>query len=73
MCRWMGSYFHDWIDYNNGVTFSIELLEWGQHIFGFFGGRKFFIFTVSKCTRMFVLQVKSIKVFFIQSKKWANS
>ena len=25
MCRWMGSHFHDWIDYN-GVTFSIELL-----------------------------------------------
>ena len=29
MCRWMGSHFHDWIDYN-GVTFSIELLEWGR-------------------------------------------
>ena len=27
MCRWMGSHFHDWIDYN-GVAFSIELLEW---------------------------------------------
>ena len=27
MCRWMGSDFHDWIDYN-GVAFSIELLEW---------------------------------------------
>ena len=23
MCRWMGSPFHDWIDYN-GVTFSID-------------------------------------------------
>ena len=29
MCRWMGSHFHDWIDYN-GVTFSIELPEWGR-------------------------------------------
>ena len=29
MCRWMGSHFHDWIDCN-GVTFSIELLEWGR-------------------------------------------
>ena len=29
MCRWMGSHFHDWIDYN-GVVFSIELLEWGR-------------------------------------------
>ena len=26
MCCWMGSHFHDWIDYN-GVAFSIELLE----------------------------------------------
>ena len=26
MCRWMGSHFHDWIDYN-GVAFSIGLIE----------------------------------------------
>ena len=63
MCRWMGSHFHDWIDYN-GVYFSIELLRMGSHIFGFFGVRQFFIFTVSKLTRMFVPQMKS-KVFFI--------
>ena len=37
------------------VVFSIELLEVGSHIFGFFGVRQFFIFTVSKRTRMFVL------------------
>ena len=37
MCCWMGSYFHDWIDYN-GVAFSIELLEWGR-IFSGFGGK----------------------------------
>ena len=37
MCRWMGSHFHDWIDYN-GVAFSIELLEWGR----IFGIRKFY-------------------------------
>ena len=24
MCRWMGSHFHDWTDYN-GVAFSKEL------------------------------------------------
>ena len=29
MCRWMGSHFHDWSDYN-GVAFSIELQEWGH-------------------------------------------
>ena len=44
----------------------------GSQIFGFFGVGKFFIFTVSKRTRTFVLQVKS-KVFFIQFKKWVNS
>ena len=36
MCRWMGSHFHDWIDYN-GVAKSIELLEWGR-IFSAFCG-----------------------------------
>ena len=29
MCRWMGSHFHNWIDYN-GVAFSIELLQLGR-------------------------------------------
>ena len=37
-----------------------------------FGVRKLFTFTVSKRTRMFVLQVKS-KVFFVQFKKFDNS
>ena len=36
MCRWMGSHFHDWIDYN-GVAFSIELLEWVAHFRIFLG------------------------------------
>ena len=27
MCHWMGSHFHDWIDYN-GAVFLLELLEW---------------------------------------------
>ena len=52
MCRWMGSHFREWIDYNGVAHFRI------------FGVRQFFIFMVSKCTRMFVLQMKS-KVFFI--------
>ena len=34
MCRWMGSHFHDWIDYY-GVAFSIELLEWGRTLIFF--------------------------------------
>ena len=37
MCRWMGSPFHDWIDYN-GVVFSTVLLEWG-HTFQIFWGK----------------------------------
>ena len=44
MCRWMGSHCHDWNDYNQG-----------SHTFGFLGVGQFFIFTVSKRTRMFVL------------------
>ena len=34
MCRWMGSHFHDWIDYN-GVAFLVELL--GRTFSGFLG------------------------------------
>ena len=37
MCRWMGSHFHDCIDYN-GVAISTELLEWGR-IFSEFWGK----------------------------------
>ena len=29
MCRWMGSHFHNWTDYN-GVTFLVELLEFAH-------------------------------------------
>ena len=36
MCRWMGSHFHNWIDYN-GVTFLVELLEWSPTFSGFLG------------------------------------
>ena len=53
MCHWMGPHFLDWIDYN-GVAFSIELLKWGRS-FPDFWVRQFFIVTVSKRTRMFVL------------------
>ena len=36
MCRWMGSHFRDWIDFN-GVTFLVELLEWDRTFSGFLG------------------------------------
>ena len=55
MCRWMESHFQDWCDYNGVAPFSD------------FWERQFFIFMVSKCTRVSVLYVKS-KVFFIQYK-----
>ena len=35
-CQWMGSHFHDWINYN-GLAFSIEFTRMGSHIFGFWG------------------------------------
>ena len=46
MCRWMGSYFHNCIDYN-GVAFS-RVTRMGSHIFRFFGVRQLFIFRVNK-------------------------
>ena len=54
MSRWMGSHFHDWIDYNGGRIFN-RVTKMGPYIFGFFWVREFVIFTVSKRTRMFVL------------------
>ena len=39
MCRWMGSHFHDWIDYN-GVAFSMganRATRMGSHICGISG------------------------------------
>ena len=55
-CRWMGSHFYDRIDHI-GVAFSIELLKWVRtlYIIGFLEVGQFFIFTVSKRNRMFVL------------------
>ena len=36
MCRWLRTYFHDWVDYN-GVEFSTELLEPGRTLSDFWG------------------------------------
>ena len=36
MCGWLGSHFHDWIDYN-GVALLVELLELGRTFSGFLG------------------------------------
>ena len=40
MCRWMGSHFHDWSDYN-GVAFSMHLLKWGCKFSDFWGKQGF--------------------------------
>ena len=43
MCRWMGSHFHDCVDYNQ-VAFSIELLQWGRRFSDFWGKKVLHIF-----------------------------
>ena len=64
MC-WMGSHFHDCIDYNGG-TFSIELLVKNEVVhFRIFEVRKVFILTVSKRTRMFVQLKKKMGQFIL--------
>ena len=40
MFRWMGLHFPDWVDCN-GVTFSLELIEWGC-IYSEFSVKKIF-------------------------------
>ena len=62
--RWIQSHFHDWFEYN-GVTFSIQVLEWSRTLSEFQGKTVLHIFGQQiKRTRMFVLQVKS-EAFFI--------
>ena len=50
MCRWMGSHFHDWIDYD-GVAFSIKLLEWCRTFLDFWG-KKILLSRDSKWSRL---------------------
>ena len=40
MCRWMGSHFHDWIDYY-GVAFFVRVTIIGSFIFRILEVRKF--------------------------------
>ena len=37
MYRWMGSHFHNWIDYNGVVFYNTVTLRMGLHIFGISG------------------------------------
>ena len=53
MCRWMGSHFYNWTDYN-GVTFLKELLN-GVAYFRDFWGKKILVSTdlkIGKKTKM---------------------
>ena len=52
MCRWMGSFFHDWIDYN-GVAFSTRITRMGRTFSDFWVKKGLDFFKVSKRTRMF--------------------
>ena len=56
MCRWMGRIF------TTGLTIMgshfQRVTRMGSHIFCSFGVRRFFIFTVSKRTRMFTVGEK---------------
>ena len=64
MCRWMGSHFHDWIDYN-GVAFSIELLdlEWGR-TFSDFSGKKILLSRDSKWSRLKSSESIYLKLYY---------
>ena len=61
MCRWMGSHFHDWIDYN-GVALSTELLEWGR-TFPDFLRKKVYL----------NIRLTNLPDVFIVGEKWVNS
>ena len=64
MCRWMGSHFHDSIDYN-GVAFSIDLLEWGG-TFRIFGVSRDSKWEDSQVMKNNFLILKIRKLFFIE-------
>ena len=52
MCRWIGSHFHDWVDYN-GVAFSIEVLVSERTFFRDFGSQKILVSRGVKVGKIF--------------------
>ena len=56
MCHWMGSHFHNWTD-NNGVTFLVELLEWGRKVSGFLADKN-------------ILVSRDLKIGRFAAEKW---
>ena len=49
MCRWMGSHFHDWIDYH-GVAFSIQSPARGRKFSDFWGDSSSYLRLANVCT-----------------------
>ena len=43
MCRWIGSHFHVWFEYNR-IAFSMEFLEWRRTFSDFWGGKVLHIY-----------------------------
>ena len=73
MCGWMGSHFHNPIDYN-GVAFSIELLEW-SHIFVDFGVRicrQVGSFRIKKYKKICGTKMRVKFVFYIHFNQCVN-
>ena len=72
MCRWMGSHFYDWIEYN-GIAVSIELLEWGCTFSDFWHKKSLHILWLANEPECLYCRCMKSKVFFIQLKKWVTS
>ena len=67
MCRWMASHVHIWVDYN-GVTFLVELLEWGCTFSGFLEilVNRVFKIGICCCFNIALNSVLEITITFIQ-------
>ena len=57
LCRWMGSHFHNWTDYN-GVTFLV-VTKMRSHIFVIFGIKKVLLSRDLKIGR-FAIKLNSV-------------
>ena len=70
MYRWMGSHFHDWIDYNK-IVFLNGITRMRSHIFWTLGVRKFwqlkgfFAYKKGKICGKKIVTVFSIRFAFI--------
>ena len=70
MCRWLGSHFHDWVNYD-GLAFSIELLVMGSH-FQIFWGKTVLHLRLANVPECLYRRWK-VKCFSFNLKKWVNS